>query len=116
VTAEALLEVYLRGQGLGAGQVGEILEQRDMLLRSLTRDRVYSLANIAADLRGAGDDEKDLEAALVTACRALGFVSKHIAGSDEPDGIARLTDKQEWRAHHDPGSEIIRQGSQPQRN
>ena len=92
VTAEALLEVYLRGQGLGAGQVGEILEQRDKLLRSLTRDRVYSLANIAADLRGAGDDEKDLEAALVTACRALGFVSKHIAGSDEPDGIARLTD------------------------
>ena len=28
----------------------------------------------------------------MTACRALGFVSKHIAGSDEPDGIARLTD------------------------
>jgi hypothetical protein len=92
VTAEVLLEVYLREQRLPARQVGEILERRDRLMRSLTKDRVYSLANIAADLRDAGDDEHDLEAALVTACRALGFVSKHIAGSDEPDGIARLTD------------------------
>lgn len=92
VTAEALLEVYLREQDLPASTIGEILERRDRLMRSLTRDRVYSLANIAADLREAGDNEHDLEAALVTACRALGFVSKHIAGSDEPDGIARLTD------------------------
>lgn len=92
VTAEVLLEVYLREQGLRAWQVGEILERRDRLLRSLTKDRVYSVANIAADLRDAADDEHDLEAALVTACRALGFVSKHIAGAGEPDGIARLTD------------------------
>jgi hypothetical protein len=91
-TAEALLEVYLREQHVPPAQIGEILERRDRLLRSLTRDRVYSLANIAADLRAAKDDEHDLEAALVTACRALGFVSKHIAGSSQPDGIARLTD------------------------
>ena len=95
VTAEALLEVYLREQGLSPGQVGEILERRDTLFRSLTRDRAYSLANIAEDLRNAGDDEKDLEASLVTACRALGFVSKHIAGSNQPDGIARLTDNKD---------------------
>lgn len=92
VTAEVLLEVYLREQRLPAWQVGEILERRDRLLRSLTKDRVYSLATIAAELRQAGDNEQDLEAFLVTACRALGFVSKHIAGGDEPDGIARLTD------------------------
>jgi len=92
VTAEALLEVYLREQHLPSAHIGEILERRDKLLRSLTRDRVYSLANIASDLRDARDDEHDLERALVTACRALGFVTKHIAGSDEPDGIARLTD------------------------
>jgi hypothetical protein len=92
VTAEALLEVYLREQRLPAWQVGEILERRDRLMRSLTKDRVYSLANIAADMRDAADDEHDLEVALVTACRALGFVTKHISGSDEPDGVARLTD------------------------
>jgi hypothetical protein len=92
VTAEALLEVYMREQHLPPSDIGEILERRDKLFRSLTRDRVYSLANIAAELRDAGDDEHDLEVALVTACRALGFVTKHIAGNDEPDGIARLTD------------------------
>ena len=92
VTAEVLLEVYLREQQLPPNQIGEVLERRDRLMRSLTKDRVYSLANIAADLREASDDEHDLESALVTACRALGFVGKHIAGSDEPDGIARLTD------------------------
>ena len=42
VTAEALLEVYLREQGLSPGQVGEILARRDTLFRSLTRDRAYS--------------------------------------------------------------------------
>ncbi len=91
-TAEVLLEVYLREQHVAPAQIGEILERRDRLLRSLTRDRVYSLANIAADLRVAADDEHDLEVALVTSCRALGFVSKHIAGANEPDGIVRLTD------------------------
>lgn len=38
VTAEALLEVYLREQGLSRHAVGEVLERRDLLLRSLTRD------------------------------------------------------------------------------
>lgn len=92
VTAEVLLEIYLREQRLPPRQIGEILERRDTLMRSLTQDRAYSFANIAADLRHASDNERDLEAALVTACRSLGFVAKHISGSDEPDGIARLTD------------------------
>ncbi|MFL5910647.1 MAG: ATP-binding protein, partial [Gaiellaceae bacterium] len=92
VTAEALLEVYLREQGLSAHAVGEVLERRDLLLRSLTRDRLYSLAAVAENLRQASDDQNDLEITLVVAARSLGFVAKHIGGSDEPDGIARLTD------------------------
>lgn len=92
VTAEALLEVYLRAEGLPAHQVGEVLEKRDQLLRGLSRDRVYSLSSIASDLRDASNDEHDLEVSLVIACRALGFVAKHISGGDEPDGIARFLD------------------------
>lgn len=94
VTAEALLEVYLREQGMEPAAIGELLERRDRLLRNLTRDRVYSLSNIANELRDAQSDEYDLEVALVTACRALGFVAKHIAGAGRPDGVARLTDNQ----------------------
>jgi hypothetical protein len=91
LTAEALLEVYLRSVGVPASAVGEVLERRDLLLRSLTKDRVFSLAAIAADLRESSDDEHDLEVNLVIACRALGFVAKHIGGDSEPDGVARLT-------------------------
>ena len=92
VTAEALLEVYLREQGLSAHAVGEVLERRDLLLRSLTRDRLYSLAAVAQNLRNASDDQNDLEVTLVVAARSLGFVAKHIAGAGEPDGLARLID------------------------
>lgn len=35
---------------------------------------------------------RDLEVALVTAARALGFVAKHISGDGEPDGLARFTE------------------------
>ena len=94
MTAEALLEVYLREQGLAPAAIGELLERRDRLLRNLTRDRVYSLAQIAVELRDAANDQYDLEVAFVTACRALGFVAKHIAGAGRPDGVARLTDNQ----------------------
>jgi hypothetical protein len=92
VTAEALLEVYLRAENMPAAQVGEVLERRDQLLRSLARDRVYSVKAIAAELRDAKNDKYDLEVALVTASRAVGFVAKHISGSKEPDGIARFID------------------------
>jgi hypothetical protein len=92
VTAEALLEVYLREEGVSAGQVGEILERRDQLLRSLALDRVYSVALIAQELRDAIADADDLEIAQVTACRALGFVAKHVKDSGKPDGVARFID------------------------
>lgn len=90
VTAEALLEVYLRESGLSPHSIGEVLERRDSLLRSLARDHPFSLRAIGTSLRDAATDEHDLEVSLVTAARALGFVAKHISGPGEPDGIARL--------------------------
>jgi hypothetical protein len=92
VTAEALLEVYLRESGLPPHLVGEILERRDTLLRSLARDQVNSVKAIAGALRNAVASERDLEVALVIAARALGFVAKHMSGAKNPDGLARLRD------------------------
>jgi hypothetical protein len=99
VTAEALLEVYLREEGVSAARVGEILERRDQLLRALALDRVYSLATIAQELRDSVSDADDLEIAQVTACRAIGFVAKHLKDSEKPDGVARFFDY--------PGEETI---------
>jgi hypothetical protein len=90
VTAEALLEVYLREQGLESGSIEELLSRRDELLRSLTQDRVYSLSAIANDLREAAAQELDLEVQQVIAARALGFLARHIGGKSDPDGTARL--------------------------
>ncbi len=89
-TAEALLEVYLRENDVPSYVIGEVLERRDALLRSLAQDHPFSLKTISASLRDAAANDHELEAMLVTATRALGFVSKHIAGPGEPDGLARL--------------------------
>lgn len=90
VTAEVMLEVYLREARVYAEIVGEVLERRDLLLKGLARDHLFSFAAIAAVLRDAAADQYDLEVALVRAARSLGFVAKHIGGAGEPDGIARL--------------------------
>ncbi len=92
VTAEALLEVYLREQGMASSLVGEVLERRDSLLRSLAADRLFSANAIAGSLRSSFDDERDLEVNLVIAARALGFVAKHISGSENPDGVAKYSE------------------------
>jgi hypothetical protein len=91
-TAEALLEVYLWESHVASATTGQILERRDALLRSLVRDHPVSTTLIADTLRGARDDERDLEMALVSAARAIGFVAKHIGGADEPDGVGRYSD------------------------
>jgi hypothetical protein len=91
-TAEALLEVYLRESDVPFHIVGEVLERRDVLLRSLAQDHPYSLKAVADALRDSGSDQYDLEIHLVAAARALGFVAKHISGGGQPDGIARFTD------------------------
>jgi hypothetical protein len=92
VTAEALLEIYLRENGVAGHVVGEVLERRDVLLRSLAYDRPYSLGGIAQSIRDATADQYDLEIALVAAARALGFVATHVSGEGEPDGVARFRD------------------------
>jgi Histidine kinase-, DNA gyrase B-, and HSP90-like ATPase len=88
VTAEALLEVYLRSQNIEAEVVAELIERRDQFLRSLAKDEQYSLNAIAKSLRDARDDDKDLEIALVAAARGLGFVARHISYAGQPDGLA----------------------------
>jgi hypothetical protein len=92
VTAEALLEVYLRDAGIPAKRVGDVLERRDVLLRALAMDHPYSLRQIAGQLRDAASDERDLEIAIVASARALGFVATHVSGGGEIDGIARFMD------------------------
>ncbi len=99
VTAEVLLEVYLNEGGLSKYEIGDILEKRDQLFRGLAKDKATSLSAIAKLLRDSVDDEHELEIALVVAARALGFIAQHIAGGQQPDGIAKFRDY--------PGSEII---------
>lgn len=89
VTAEAMLEVYLREADVDPQVVAYVLTRRDQLLRSLSRDELYSLKAIAASIRDAKDSANDLEIAVVGALRSLGFVAKHISGSGTPDGDAR---------------------------
>ena len=91
-TAEALLEVYLREHGMRAHVVGQILERRDSLLRGLANETRTAVAALGSFLRESADDQHDLEVALVSASRGLGFVAKHISGSGEPDGIGRFRD------------------------
>lgn len=88
VTAEAMLEVYLREVRLDPRVIEHILTRRDQLLRSLSRDELYSLKAIAHGIRDAKESAKELEIAVVGALRALGFVAKHISGSGTPDGEA----------------------------
>lgn len=92
VTAETLLEVYLRERNIEPHLVGEILEKRDKLLRSLAKDHPYSPKSIGSALKDSSANDHDLEVNLVVSARSLGFTAKHIAGSNEPDGIARFTD------------------------
>lgn len=92
VTAEALLEIYLRERDIPHHIIGEVLEKRDKLLRSLAKDHPYSNKSIASELSDAASNDHDLEVNFVIAMRAMGFTAKHIAGANEPDGIARFTD------------------------
>jgi len=89
VTAEMLLEVYLRESNLHPNIIGEVLTRRDSLLRSLVTDHANSLALIANNLRDSANNDNDLEINLVVAARALGFNATQISGPDKPDGLAR---------------------------
>ena len=89
VTAEVLLEIYLRGSKLPTHVVGSVLEKRDVLLRKLIREKMYALPTIANLLRDAATDANELENMVVVAVRALGFDATRISGAGEPDGMAR---------------------------
>lgn len=92
VTAETLLEVYLKEHHVPDDVIGEVLERRDSLFRSLANDHMFSFKAISSSLRDNFNQDHDLEVALVVAARALGFVAKHIGGPSAPDGVARLYD------------------------
>lgn len=89
VTAEAMLEVYMREAGIPLATIGSILQERDTLVRALAKNQSYSLRNIAGEIRDARASKDDLEVALVAAMRSFGFIAKHVAGSGRADGIAR---------------------------
>ena len=91
-TGEAMLEVYLREAGVSAHVIGEVLEKRDLLLRGLANDRMFSLKHLSRYVRESANESSELEIAVVAGARALGFVAKHVSGSGEPDGIARFVD------------------------
>ena len=91
-TAEVMLEVYMVESALDPFTIGDLLTRRDLLMRSLANDRVFSKKYIAEMLRESFDSDIDLELALVAAARALGFQVRHEAGSTNPDGVARFLD------------------------
>lgn len=91
ITAEVMLEVYLRQCGVPGHVVGQVLERRDSLMRGLANEEAFSLGLISQSLIDGASDEHDLEVALIAAVRALGFVAKHMGGAGEPDGIGRFT-------------------------
>lgn len=93
VTAESMLEVYMREAGIPLSVIGSLLESRDRLIRSLAKNQSYSLKNIAFEIRAAFGDKDDLEVALVAAMRSFGFIAKHVAGAGKPDGLARYYPK-----------------------
>jgi hypothetical protein len=97
--AEVLLEAQLRLASVSPAVIGEVLQERDNLLRWLAKDHPLSSAAVAQYLRDSVSNQYDLEIALVAAARALGFVAKHVSGSQEPDAIARLV--------RFPGKEVI---------
>jgi hypothetical protein len=92
VTAEVMLEIYLREASVPPNVIGQVLERRDSLLRSLALDHPFSLTSIASALEDAAANERDLEISLVAAARAIGFVATHISGEGEPDGLAKFID------------------------
>ena len=92
VTGEALLEVYLREAGLPPPLIGEVLEQRDSLFRGLADAQMFSLEALSTYIKESTASSIELEIALVAGARAVGFVTKHLGASGQPDGVARLTD------------------------
>ena len=92
VLAEVVLEARLRLSSVSPAVIGEVLQDRDALLRALAKDHPLSCQAVAQQLRDSINNQYDFEIALVAAARALGFVTKHVSGAGQPDAVARLVE------------------------
>jgi hypothetical protein len=87
--AEVLLESHLFEMGLSQEQIDGVMSSRDQLLRSVAKEsgRMTPLM-VANALRGAKNDQNQLEIWVVEAFRSLGFDATRVGGNGKPDGIA----------------------------
>jgi hypothetical protein len=87
--AEVLLESHLHQAGLNQAQIDSLMFARDELLRSVAKEsgRMTPLM-VANALRGARNDQDQLEIWVVEAFRSLGFDATRLGGKGKPDGIA----------------------------
>jgi hypothetical protein len=87
--AEVLLESNLHQIGLNQDQIDGVMTARDQLLRYVAKEsgRMTPLM-VANSLRGARNDQDQLEIWVVEAFRSLGFEATRIGGNGKPDGIA----------------------------
>lgn len=87
--AEVLLESQLFSSGLKQGQVDEVMEARDRLLRYTAKEsgRMTPLM-VANALRNARNDQDQLEIWVVEAFGSLGLEVTRIGGKGKPDGVA----------------------------
>jgi len=87
--SEITLEAQLRAAGIPAGDVDDVLSERDELLRHLARanGRRNSLT-VAQELVNAGSSKAGLEEALVAVFDQLGFEAVPKGGKNDSDGLA----------------------------
>jgi hypothetical protein len=87
--AEVLLESHLHQAGLNQEQIDGLMTVRDQLLRYVAKEsgRMTPLM-VANALRGARNDQDQLEIWVVEAFRSLGFEATRVGGNGKPDGIA----------------------------
>jgi hypothetical protein len=88
--AEVLLESSLFLSGLKQGQIDEVMESRDQLLRFVAQQSGRRTAlTVANALRNARNNEDQLEIEVVEAFRSLGFDATRVGGKGKPDGVAK---------------------------
>jgi hypothetical protein len=87
--AEVLLEAQLHQAGQSQSQIDAVMSARDSLLRYVAKDsgRMTPLM-MASALRGARNNQNELEKWVVEAFRSLGFEATRIGGNKKPDGVA----------------------------
>lgn len=87
--AEILTEASLIESGIKQGQVREIMERRDQLLRELTFNEKPNAPLVSQMIQAALSKSSELEDAVSSAFSSLGFETTPIGGKGKPDGVAR---------------------------